>query len=75
MKYRKQIKKHLPVGRGNKKGKGAKYRRDKRENVNARQQELAQREHDEESILKLTEFVTVSELAVMMDGKCESGYR
>lgn len=64
----KQIKETLArLAGGNKKGKGAKYRRDKRENVNARQQELAQREHDEESILKLTEFVTVSELAVMMD--------
>jgi len=51
----------------NKKGKGSKYRRDKRDNVSARQQEMAQREHDEESVLKLTEFVTVSELAVMMD--------
>lgn len=64
----KQIKETLArLAGGNKKGKGAKYRRDKRENVNARQQEIAQREHDEESILKLTEFVTVSELAVMMD--------
>ena len=64
----KQIKETLArLAGGNKKGKGAKYRRDKRENVNARQQEIAQREQDEESILKLTEFVTVSELAVMMD--------
>ncbi|MBN2767098.1 MAG: translation initiation factor IF-2 [Paludibacteraceae bacterium] len=64
----KQIKETLArLAGGNKKGKGAKYRRDKRENVSARQQEREQREHDEESILKLTEFVTVSELAVMMD--------
>ena len=52
---------------GQKKGKGAKHRRDKRDLVSARQQEQAQRERDEESILKLTEFVTVSELATMMD--------
>ncbi|MDD4993505.1 MAG: translation initiation factor IF-2 [Paludibacter sp.] len=64
----KQIKETLArLSGANKKGKGSKYRRDKRDNVSARQQEMAQREHDEESILKLTEFVTVSELAVMMD--------
>ncbi|MGB4575595.1 MAG: translation initiation factor IF-2 [Paludibacter sp.] len=64
----KQIKETLArLASGNKKGKGAKYRRDKRDNVSARQQEQAQRERDEESVLKLTEFVTVSELAVMMN--------
>ncbi|MCE5332469.1 MAG: translation initiation factor IF-2 [Bacteroidales bacterium] len=64
----KQIKETLArLASGNKKGKGAKYRRDKRDSVSARQQEQAQRERDEESILKLTEFVTVSELAVMMN--------
>jgi translation initiation factor IF-2 len=64
----KQIKETLArLSGANKKGKGSKYRRDKRDSVSARQQELAQREHDEESVLKLTEFVTVSELAVMMD--------
>lgn len=55
------------MANGPKKGKGAKHRRDKRDMVSARQQEQAQRERDEESILKLTEFVTVSELATMMD--------
>ncbi len=64
----KQIKETLARLSGqNKKGKSAKYRRDKRENISARQQELAQREHDNEKVLKLTEFVTVSELAIMMD--------
>ncbi len=64
----KQIKETLARLAGtNKKGKGSKYRRDKRESINMRQQEQAQRERDEESVLKLTEFVTVSELAVMMD--------
>ncbi len=52
---------------GNKKGKGAKYRRDKRDNIQARLQEQAERERGEEGVLKLTEFVTVSELASMMD--------
>ncbi len=32
-----------------------------------RLQEQAEREQQEKNILKLTEFVTVSELAVMMD--------
>ncbi|MDD3077838.1 MAG: translation initiation factor IF-2 [Paludibacter sp.] len=64
----KQIKETLArLAGANKKNKGAKYRRDKREIANARQQEQAEREQAEEKILKLTEFVTVSELAVMMD--------
>jgi translation initiation factor IF-2 len=64
----KQIKETLArLSGANKKGKGSKYRRDKRDSNTARQQELAQRERDEESVIKLTEFVTASELAVMMD--------
>ncbi len=64
----KQIKETLARLSGtNKKGKGAKYRRDKRDTMSARQQEMADRERDDESVLKLTEFVTASELAVMMD--------
>ena len=64
----KQIKETLARLSGtNKKGKGAKYRRDKRDTMSARQQEMANRERDDESVLKLTEFVTASELAVMMD--------
>ncbi|MEI8271181.1 MAG: translation initiation factor IF-2 [Paludibacter sp.] len=64
----KQIKETLArLSGANKKGKGSKYRRDKRDNVSARQQEQAQRERDEESVIKLTEFVTASELATMMD--------
>ncbi|MBP1677754.1 MAG: translation initiation factor [Bacteroidetes bacterium] len=64
----KQIKETLArLAGGNKKGKGAKYRKDKREIASARLQEQAERDQAEESVLKLTEFVTVSELAVMMD--------
>jgi translation initiation factor IF-2 len=64
----KQIKETLArLSGANKKGKGSKYRRDKRDTVSARQQEQAQRERAEESVIKLTEFVTASELAVMMD--------
>ena len=64
----KQIKETLArLSGANKKGKGSKYRRDKRDSVSARQQEIAQRERDDESIIKLTEFVTASELATMMN--------
>ena len=64
----KQIKETLArLSGANKKGKGSKYRRDKRDGVSNRQQEQAQREREGESVLKLTEFVTASELAVMMD--------
>jgi len=64
----KQIKETLArLSGANKKGKGSKYRRDKRDSVSVRQQEQAQRERDEESVIKLTEFVTASELAIMMD--------
>jgi len=64
----KQIKETLArMAGGNKKGKGAKYRRDKRESVSARMHEQEQFDREQESVLKLTEFVTVSELAVMMD--------
>ena len=64
----KQIKETLArLSGGNKKGKGAKYRRDKRDSVHARMQEQAEREQQEKNVLILTEFVTASELAVMMD--------
>ena len=64
----KQIKETLArLSGANKKGKGSKYRRDKRDSINARQQEMADREREEENVIKLTEFVTASELAVMMD--------
>ncbi len=49
------------------KGKGAKYRRDKRDQHRQRSvDDLAQLETDSR-IIKVTEFVTVSELATMMD--------
>lgn len=49
------------------KSKSAKYRKDKREAVSARLNEEREREQQEKSILRVTEFVTVSELAQMMD--------
>ena len=49
------------------KSKGAKYRKEKRETHRQKaEQELAEQEQ-QEKILKLTEFVTVNELATMMD--------
>ena len=47
--------------------KGAKYRKEKREAVQERMQEERAERNAESKILKLTEFVTVSELATMMD--------
>ena len=47
--------------------KGAKYRKEKREAVQEKLQQEAKQEQKESKILKLTEFVTVSELATMMD--------
>ena len=47
--------------------KGAKYRREKREAVQERLNEEMLEEQAESKILKLTEFVTVSELATMMN--------
>ena len=46
--------------------KGAKYRKEKRDAVQERLFEEAQAEQKESKTLKLTEFVTVSELATMM---------
>ncbi|MBQ9137615.1 MAG: translation initiation factor IF-2 [Alistipes sp.] len=49
------------------KNKGAKYRKEKREEVQQRMNEAVEREQMERKVLKVTEFVTVSELATMMD--------
>jgi len=64
----KQIKETLArlTSKGNK-GKGAKHRRDKRDLASQRQYEEMERQQQESGILKLTEFVTVSELATMMN--------
>ena len=63
----KQIKDTLANLSGKGKSKGSKYRREKREAVNVRQQaELDKTEH-EKNILKVTEFVSVHEIASLMD--------
>ena len=47
--------------------KGAKWRKEKREAFANREREAAELEQAESKILKLTEFVTANDLAVMMD--------
>ncbi len=47
--------------------KGAKWRKEKREANAAHERELHQAELAESKVLKITEFVTANELAVMMD--------
>ena len=49
------------------KSKGAKHRRDKREAVSQKQQEEIEQLAVEKQILKVTEFVSVNELATMME--------
>ncbi|MCQ2217199.1 MAG: translation initiation factor IF-2 [Paludibacteraceae bacterium] len=64
----KQIKETLArlTGKGQK-TTSSKHRRDKRELQSMKQQELEEQERQNQSKLKITEFVTVSELATMMD--------
>ena len=49
------------------KGKGAKYRREKREHHREQSEKSLEQEAAESKILKVTEFVTASEVATMMD--------
>ena len=55
------------TNKNNKMGKGAKYRREKRDAIRAGIEEEIQAEAAESKILKLTEFVTANELATMMN--------
>ncbi|MDR3180779.1 MAG: translation initiation factor IF-2 [Prevotellaceae bacterium] len=52
---------------GKGKTKSSKYRREKRDIVSQRLTEEQERQEQESTVLKLTEFVTVNELAVMMN--------
>lgn len=63
----KQVKETLARLTSKGKNKGAKYRKEKREQVSNRLQELENQEMAESRVLKLTEFVTANELASMMD--------
>mgnify|MGYP003370142571 CR=1 FL=1 len=63
----KQVKETLARLTSKGKNKGAKYRKEKREQAADRLQELENLEMAESKVLKLTEFVTANELANMMD--------
>ncbi|MEZ4923538.1 MAG: translation initiation factor IF-2 [Crocinitomicaceae bacterium] len=63
----KEIKETLARLQGGGKSKGSKFRREKRQSIAERRAEEQEQEELEKGILKLTEFVTVSELASMMD--------
>ena len=63
----KQVKETLARLTNKQKGKGAKYRKEKREQVRAQHEEQMLEEKAESKVLKLTEFVTANELATMMD--------
>jgi translation initiation factor IF-2 len=65
----KQIRETLArlTNKGSKMGKGAKYRREKREAIRQGMEEELANEAAESKVLKLTEFVTANELATMMN--------
>lgn len=63
----KQVKETLARLTNKTKNKAAKYRKEKRENVQNRLMEQEEMEQEDCKILKLTEFVTANELASMMD--------
>jgi translation initiation factor IF-2 len=49
------------------KSKGAKYRREKREAISQKMQEKIEMQEQQKNVIKVTEFVTVNELAKMMN--------
>ena len=55
------------TSKDNKLGKGAKYRREKRDAIRQGMEEELAQEAAESKVLKLTEFVTANELATMMN--------
>jgi len=63
----KQIKETLARLTTKGKSKGAKYRREKRDAVSQKQLEAEEKQEQEKNILKVTEFVSVNELATMMN--------
>ncbi len=63
----KQIKETLARLTTKGKSKGSRYRRDKREAISQKHKEDVDKIEQEKNILKVTEFVSVNELATMMD--------
>ena len=63
----KQIKETLARLTTKGKSRGSRYRRDKRENVSQKHKEVVDKIEQDKNILKVTEFVSVNELASMMN--------
>ena len=63
----KQVKDTLARLTSKGKSKGAKYRREKRDAISQKQREEQEKIQAEKNILKVTEFVSVNELATMMN--------
>lgn len=63
----KQIKETLAKLTSKGRSKGSKYRREKRDAISKRQEEKKQKQEQEKNVIKVTEFVSVSELSSMMD--------
>jgi translation initiation factor IF-2 len=63
----KQIKDTLSRLETKGKSKAAKYRREKRQAINQKQKEEEEKQEQEKNVLKVTEFVSVNELASMMN--------
>lgn len=62
-----QVKETLAALTNKQKSKAAKYRKEKRDTVHQRMQDEAEQERLENQIIKITEFVTVNDLATMMN--------
>ena len=67
--YRSRLKKPSPASPQKDKGqkKGVKWRKEKREALASREREAMEAEEAESRTLKITEFVTANDLAVMME--------
>ena len=63
----KQIKETLSRLESKGKSKAAKYRREKRQAISQKQKEEEEKQEQEKNVVKVTEFVSVNELASMMD--------
>jgi translation initiation factor IF-2 len=63
----KQIKETLARLTSKGKSKGSRYRRDKREAISQKHKEVVDKKEQDKNILKVTEFVSVNELASMMN--------
>ncbi|MBT5131669.1 MAG: translation initiation factor IF-2 [Flavobacteriales bacterium] len=62
-----QVRETLAALKSKGKSSRSKYRRERREAVSEKMQKELEQQEEDQSVLKLTEFVTVSELATMMD--------